>query len=62
MAKPVANSIKTQAKSHPKFKAFCISVAQVCYTNRIKPKAMRLTDLPGLSYFRDDLEDEVLGL
>lgn len=30
LAKPVANSIKTQAKSHPKFKAFCISVAQVC--------------------------------
>ncbi|KAG2202129.1 hypothetical protein INT47_008101 [Mucor saturninus] len=28
LAKPVANSIKTQAKSHPNFKAFCIGVAQ----------------------------------
>ncbi|KAI9365163.1 optic atrophy 3 protein-domain-containing protein [Pilaira anomala] len=28
LAKPVATSIKTQAKSHPKFKAFCINVAQ----------------------------------
>ncbi|GAN07585.1 OPA3-domain-containing protein [Mucor ambiguus] len=32
LAKPVANSIKTQAKSHPKFKAFCISVAQGSHT------------------------------
>ncbi|KAI8084620.1 optic atrophy 3 protein-domain-containing protein [Halteromyces radiatus] len=28
LAKPVANSIKTQAKQHPTFKEFCIGVAQ----------------------------------
>ncbi|KAI8394339.1 optic atrophy 3 protein-domain-containing protein [Radiomyces spectabilis] len=28
LAKPVANSIKTQAKQHPKFREFCIDVAQ----------------------------------
>ncbi|CAO3650206.1 unnamed protein product [Cunninghamella echinulata] len=29
LAKPVANSIKTQAKQHPAFRDFCIGVAQV---------------------------------
>lgn len=28
LAKPVANSIKTQAKNHPRFKEFCIGIAQ----------------------------------
>ncbi|KAL1932960.1 hypothetical protein VTP01DRAFT_8638 [Rhizomucor pusillus] len=28
LAKPVANSIKTQAKQHPTFREFCIGVAQ----------------------------------
>ncbi|KAI7903614.1 optic atrophy 3 protein-domain-containing protein [Cokeromyces recurvatus] len=32
LAKPVANSIKTQAKQHPKFKEFCINVAQGSHT------------------------------
>ncbi|KAI8069150.1 optic atrophy 3 protein-domain-containing protein [Gongronella butleri] len=31
LAKPVANSIKTQAKSHPAFKEFCIGVAQTSH-------------------------------
>jgi hypothetical protein len=30
LAKPVANSIKTQAKQHATFRDFCINVAQVC--------------------------------
>ncbi|RUS22299.1 hypothetical protein BC937DRAFT_89772 [Endogone sp. FLAS-F59071] len=29
LAKPVANSIKTQAKQHPSFREFCINVAQI---------------------------------
>ncbi|KAI9484116.1 MAG: optic atrophy 3 protein-domain-containing protein [Benjaminiella poitrasii] len=32
LAKPVANSIKTQAKQHPKFREFCINVAQGSHT------------------------------
>ncbi|CEG68699.1 hypothetical protein G6F70_002032 [Rhizopus microsporus] len=31
LAKPVANSIKTQAKNHPKFREFCINVAQTSH-------------------------------
>lgn len=31
LAKPVANSIKVQAKQHASFREFCISVAQVLF-------------------------------
>ncbi|OZJ02278.1 hypothetical protein BZG36_05063 [Bifiguratus adelaidae] len=34
LAKPVANSIKTQAKQHPSFNQFCINVAQ--FTHRVE--------------------------
>ncbi|OBZ88060.1 OPA3-like protein [Choanephora cucurbitarum] len=41
LAKPVANSIKTQAKQHPTFREFCISVAQMKFlgykTEKIRP-------------------------
>ncbi|KAI9007270.1 optic atrophy 3 protein-domain-containing protein [Gaertneriomyces semiglobifer] len=31
LAKPIANSIKQQAKTHPRFKEFCIDVAQTTH-------------------------------
>ncbi|KAJ3105568.1 hypothetical protein HDU97_007910 [Phlyctochytrium planicorne] len=32
LAKPIANSIKNQAKNHPRFKRFCINVAQTYHS------------------------------
>ncbi|GAB5591508.1 hypothetical protein Unana1_06408 [Umbelopsis nana] len=38
LAKPVANSIKTQAKQHASFREFCISVAQISHRMEMNMK------------------------
>ncbi len=38
LSKPLAASIKNQAKNHPKFKAFCISIAQTYHSIDVRLK------------------------
>ncbi|RVD82904.1 uncharacterized protein DFL_007314 [Arthrobotrys flagrans] len=56
LAKPIANSIKQQAKEHPRFRSICIALAQAIHRTDIRIRLNLLRDNSAIERAEEDEE------
>ncbi|KAK6503977.1 hypothetical protein TWF506_002194 [Arthrobotrys conoides] len=56
LAKPIANSIKQQAREHPRFRSICIAIAQAVHRTDIRIRLNLLRDSSAIERAEEDEE------